>query len=114
MQYFGNNDLNSKGTSVVAFGTGSGAKPWAGDIQAGYNFVAWSKSQNIYLGYQASGDAVNIPLPKSRWIAGYNVSPWKNIGVGIEVGHDKDYSTSKGGTGNSGNTVAARAGVTFG
>lgn len=111
---FNNNDLNSRGMSVVVPGTGSGAKPWAGNLQAGYNFNAWSKNQNIYLGYQASGDAVNIFLPKNRWLAGYNVDVWKMTNLGLEVGHDTDYGVSKGGTGDSSNTIALRAGVQFG
>ncbi len=111
---FSNNDLGSKGQSVVVAGTGSGAKPWAGNIQAGYGFNAWSKNQNVYLGYQASGDAVAIFLPKNRWLVGYNVDMWKNTNLGLELDHDNDYSTSDGGTGNNSNLISFRAAVKFG
>ncbi|EKD53911.1 MAG: hypothetical protein ACD_60C00142G0005 [uncultured bacterium] len=111
---FGNNDLGSRGTAAVAAGTGSGARPWAGNIQAGYGFNAWNKNQNVYLGYQASGDAVAVFLPKNRWLVGYNVDMWKNTNLGLEVAHDTDYSTSRGGTGDSSNTIGLRAGVKFG
>ncbi len=111
---FSNNDLGSKGQTVVPAGTGSGAKPWAGNIQAGYNFNYWAKNQNVYLGYQASGDAVAIFLPKNRWVAGYNIDMWKNTNLGLELDHDTDYSTSQGGTGNTSNLVSFRAAVKFG
>jgi len=114
IQNFSNNDLNAKGASVVTPGTGSGAKPWAGNLQAGYGFNGWNKNQNVYLGYQVSGDAVNVFLPKDRWVLGYNVDMWKNTNLGLELDHDTDYSTSQGGTGNSSNLVSFRAGVKFG
>jgi hypothetical protein len=113
-QSFSNNDLGSKGLTVVAAGTGTGAKPWAGNLQAGYNFNAWSKNQNLYLGYQATGNAVAVFLPKNRWVAGYNVDMWKYTNLGLELDHDNDYSVSQGGTGNSSNLVSFRAGVKFG
>lgn len=91
-----------------------GAKPWSADIKAGYGFNAWNKNQNIYLGYQASQDAVFLYLPKSRWLAGYNMDVWKNTNVGVEVARDNSYSISQGGTGTSSNTVALRVGVKFG
>ncbi|HSW69490.1 MAG TPA: LbtU family siderophore porin [Gammaproteobacteria bacterium] len=114
IQNFSNNDLNSKGQSVVVSGTGSGAKPWAGNIQAGYGFNGWNKNQNIYLGYQLSGNAISVYLPKNRWVAGYNVDMWKYTNLGLELDHDTDYSVSKGGTGNSSNLISFRAGVKFG
>jgi len=114
MQSFSNNDLGSKGQSVVVAGTGTGAKPWAGNVQAGYGFNGWNKNQNVYLGYQVSGDAVAVFLPKNRWVAGYNIDMWKNTNLGLELDHDTDYSTSQGGTGNSSNLISFRAGVKFG
>ncbi len=114
MQNFSNNDLNSKLPPANAFGTHGGAKPWAGNLQAGYGFNAWSKNQNVYLGYQASGDAVAVFLPKNRWVAGYNIDMWKNTNLGLELDHDTDYNVSQGGTGNSSNLISFRAGVKFG
>jgi len=95
-------------------GGASGAKPWAGNLQAGYNFNAWTKNQNVYLGYQVTGDAVYFNLPKSRWTAGWNADMWKNTNLGFEFGHDIDYSNRDGGTGDSSNTLAIRAAVKFG
>jgi hypothetical protein len=111
---FTNNDLGSKGLAVVPAGTGNGAKPWAGNLQAGYGFNAWSKNQNLYIGYQVSSDAIAIFLPRNRWVAGYNVDMWKNTNLGLELDHDNDYSVSQGGTGDSSNLISFRAGVKFG
>lgn len=107
-------DLQSKGPSAVAAGTGTGAKPKAGDLTAGYGFNGWGKTQNVYVGYQGSSNAVNIFLPKNRWLIGYNVDMWKNTNLGAQIGHDIDYAVGQGGTGNSSNTINVRAAVKFG
>lgn len=91
-----------------------GARPWAADVTGGYGFNCWGKSQNIYVGYQTSGNAVNLLIPKSRWIAGYGIDVVRNTTLSAEYGHDKDYSSSNGGTGESSSTIGARAAVKFG
>ncbi len=48
-------------------------KPWAAGLQAGYGFDVWGKSQNVYLGYQASRETAGLNLPKNRWLAGYGI-----------------------------------------
>ncbi len=72
------------------------------------------RNQNVYLGYQASGNAVYVALPKSRWLIGWNTDVWKSTNVGVEVGHDIDYGKGQGGTGDSNNTIGLRAAVKFG
>ena len=116
MQNFSNNDLNTALPTATTnlFGTGNGAKPWAANLQAGYGFNGWNKNQNVYLGYQKSGNAIVVFLPQSRWVAGYNIDMWKNTNLGLELDHDTDYSVSQGGTGNSSNLISFRAGVKFG
>lgn len=108
LQSFSAVDLNAASPSV------RGAKPWAGDLKAGYGFNAWNKNQNVYLGYQASGDAVELFLPKNRWLAGYSVDMWRMTTIGVEFNHDTDYSVADLGTGNSSNTLGVRASVKFG
>jgi hypothetical protein len=110
IQNFNPNDLSTQFHSNV----GNGAKPWAADLTAGYAFNGWNKNQNVYVGYQASNNAVNLALPKSRWLAGYNVDMWKNTNVGLEWDHDNAYSSGHGGNGNNTNIVGARASVKFG
>ena len=91
-----------------------GAKPWAWGLQAGYGFNYWAKSQNVYLGYQASGEAAYVYLPTNRWQVGYNVDFWKNTNFGLEYDHDTDYSVARGGKGQNANLLSFRAAVKFG
>jgi hypothetical protein len=114
LQTFSPFDLTKNTVATTAINGASGAKPWAVGINAGYAFSAWEKSQGVFIGYQASGNAVNLYLPKSRWVAGYGVDVMKNTNVGLELDHDIDYSVSKGGTGNSNNQVGLRVAVRFG
>lgn len=93
----------------------TGAKPWAAGIQAGYDFNAWSKNQNVYLGYQASHDSVYINLPHSRYVVGYSVDVLKNTRLTAEWDHDNAWNAVNGGpaSGNS-NLISVRAAVKFG
>jgi hypothetical protein len=91
-----------------------GARPWAFDITGAFNFNYWNKAQNLYVGYQQSGDAVNLLIPESRWIAGYSIDVWKNTNLALEYSHDSDYDEGDGGTGEDSNRIAVRLGVKFG
>jgi len=91
-----------------------GARPWGGNVQAGYAFNAWSRNQNVYVGFQFTGDAVMFNLPKNRWTVGWNADMWKNTNLGVEIGRDHDYSVAAGGTGRNSGTVGLRAAVQFG
>lgn len=94
-------------------GNFAGAKPWAAGIQAGYDFQAWERSHNVYLGWQGSHDAVALSLPKSRWLLGWDMKVWDAAHVGIEWDYDSAYSTGRGGSGDNTNLVSLRAGVQF-
>ena len=111
LQHFAAADLPTKG--VVPAGI-SGAKPWAVDVDGMYKFNCWDRNQNVYLGYQGSQNAVNLYLPKNRYVAGYDVEMWKNTDLGLEFNHDTDYSVSDGGTNNGSNQLYLRVGVKFG
>lgn len=116
----GNADLTAasaaigSGAAVTPLATATGAKPWAAGIQAGYGFDAWSMSQNVYLGYQASREAAGLNLPKSRWLVGYGIDVLKDTNVAAEWDHDNQFNASNGGLGNSTNLVSLRASVKFG
>lgn len=111
MQRFNIADLSTTGPGVVA---SKGAKPWAAGLTGDYGFTGWNRNQNVYVGYQASGDAINLFLPKQRWLAGWGIDVWKNTNLGLEYTYDKDYATSKGGTGNGTGGLNLRVGVMFG
>jgi hypothetical protein len=110
VQRFNATDLPQDGTDTT-----QGAKPWSAGLQAGYGFDAFGKNNNIYIGYQWSGQSYSLGLPKYRWLAGYGVDIFgKNTNVGIEWDHDSAYSTGSGGTGNNYNLVSLRSSVKFG
>ena len=99
--------------------TAGGAKPWAAGIEAGYNFDAWCRDQNIYVGYQASREAGGLNIPKDRWLAGYTVhvfpkTPYSETTLTAEWDHDTNYSAHDGGGNGSGNLVTLRAAAKFG
>jgi len=98
----------------VANNSNVGSAPHALDLTANYGFNVDGKNQNVYLGYQATAEAARLVLPKSRWLAGYNVDVMKNTNVAVEVTRDKDYNLVNGGTNKTTGTVAARATVLFG
>lgn len=98
-----------------------GAKPWAANVKAGYGFNVWGKNQNVYLGYERSGDAQYIYLPESRWLAGYGIDVLTNTNVGLEYTYDMPYSESGGATTDTAtyikdnsSTLTLRAAVKFG
>lgn len=92
-----------------------GAEPWAAGLQAGLGFDnIFNRNQTLYVGYQVSGEAAALSLPKNRWLAGYNIDVVRNTNLGIEWDHDSAYSVAHGGTGNSTNLVSLRAAVQFG
>jgi hypothetical protein len=98
----------------VLLSDASGARPWAAGIQVGYNFTAWcDNSQNLFVGYQTSREAAGLNIPRSRWLAGYNIDMWKNTNFGIEYDNDRDYRVSQGGTNETTSLFSLRASVKF-
>ena len=110
IQSFSPADLSNQ----YGLATGTGARPWAADFTAGFGFNAFTRNQNLYVGYQTGNNAVNLALPKNRYLAGYNVDVWKMTNLGLEVAHDTAYSSGNGGTGRSSNTIGLRGSVKFG
>jgi len=110
IQKFNPADLST--TYFVA--AGNGASPWTGDLTAAYGFMGWNHNQNVYVGYQVSNNAVNLFLPKNRWLVGYGIEAYKNTNLGLEWDHDTDYSSKNGASGKTPNTLGARVAVKFG
>lgn len=88
-----------------------GDKPWTADITAGYAFNYYGFSQNVYLGYQFSGDAEDLLLPKNRWQVGYGIDVFKNTNLAFEFDHDHAYHDDDH---NDSNKAALRLAVKFG
>ena len=107
VQRFNKSDLPKDANNTT-----HGAKPWSAGLQAGFGFDAFGKNNNVFVGYQSSSEAQSLGLPKSRWLAGYDVNVFgRNTDIGIEWDHDSAYSTGSGGTGNHYNLVTIRSSV---
>jgi|GEM_PF-911587 len=99
----------------LSTGTATGAKPWAAGVQLGYAFNAWSRNQNVYLGYQASHDSVFLNLPHSRYVVGYGIDVLKNTKLSAEWDHNNAWNVINGGpAGGNSNLFSVRAAVKFG
>ena len=105
-----------------------GAKPQAGQLEAGVTFKISDKPASVGAGYQWSRQALVIGLPKQSYLAVFNISLWKDTVESIEYRHDMDYgglqqangaapvgvvNTPVFGTGRSADTVSAQIGVYF-
>lgn len=92
---------------------GGGAEPKAWNTEVGYNFALMGKDSTVAIGYQGTREALDLGLPKRRWLAGFSVDILENTALSFEWAHDKDYSSSDGGTGENGNTVTTQLAVEF-
>lgn len=107
---------------------GRGARPEAGQFEAGMTFRAFDRPASIGIGYQWSKDALALNLPKQRMSGVFNISIWKDTVESVEYRHDIDYASgqfSNGaaptglvnqptwGAGKSSDTLSAQIGVYF-
>lgn len=105
-----------------------GAKPQAGQLEAGATFMVFDKPASVGLGYQWTHNALALGLPKQRYSGVFNISLWKDTVESIEFRHERDYGRAQFangaspddrvnvpifGTGGTANTVFAQLGVFF-
>lgn len=90
-----------------------GAKPTAWNVEVGYEFDIKELPSVFAVGYQGSSQALALELPKDRFITALGVEIFDSTTLAVEWAHDKDYSTSDGGTGNTANTFTAQLAVEF-
>ncbi len=103
---------------------GHGASPTASNLELAYNFKIATAPASVAIGYGTTSEAFALNLPKSSFLAVFNVSIWKNTIESIEFRHDKnydicDFAGGNGairvihGIGGSRNTYTAQIGVYF-
>ena len=95
---------------------GEGAQPSAFDSKVTYSFNKKNMDQQVFVGYQRSGEASALDLPQDRYAVGYNVYPWTNVVFGLEIDRDNEYSDDYVGNNSQGETYYIynlRAGVQF-
>lgn len=85
---------------------GRGARPQAFDIEANYNFNAWSKPSYFSIGYDRSWQALALNVPWQSYFAILGTSLFKSTVQSIEYRHDINYSASSIASGNAGNDPA--------
>ncbi|CEK12112.1 LbtU family siderophore porin [Legionella hackeliae] len=74
---------------------GNGARPQAGQLEAGVTFMAFSKPSSFAVGYQWSQQALALNLPQRRISGVFNISIWKDTVESLEYRHDIDYKTNQ-------------------
>lgn len=107
---------------------GKGAKPQAGQVEAGVTFMAFDKPSSFALGYQWSKDALALNIPNQRINGVFNISIWKDTVESVEYRHDIDYNRNQfangaspaglvnfttRGTGKAADTLLVQIGVYF-
>ncbi len=90
-----------------------GAKPRAWNAEAGYGFDLFGKDSTLALAYQGTKEALDLGLPKRRWLLGWSIGILENTALSFEWAHDKDYSNSDGGTGGNADTFTTQLAVEF-
>lgn len=107
---------------------GQGARPSAGQLEAGVTFKVWDKPASLALGYQWSQQALALNLPAQRVAAVFNISIWRDTVESLEYRHDINYGPTQYangasapgfanantmGAGGASDTVLAQIGVYF-
>lgn len=105
-----------------------GARPSAGQLEAGVTFMAFEKPASAAIGYQWSRQALALNLPAQRFSGVFNISIWKDTVESLEYRYETDYQSNQFangaaplgsvnantlGTGKSANTLLAQIGVYF-
>ena len=92
---------------------GTGAKPSAWNLEAGFSFPVLGRESVAALAYQGTREAVGLALPEERLMLGWSVEVFERTSLSLEWAHDKDYAVSDGGTGESADTFTAQLAVEF-
>ncbi|WED43025.1 FlxA-like family protein [Legionella cardiaca] len=74
---------------------GQGARPQAGQLEAGVTFMAFSKPASLAVGYQWTRQALALNLPERRVAGVFNISIWKDTVESLEYRHDIDYKADQ-------------------
>jgi hypothetical protein len=92
---------------------GSGAKPAAFNLEAGYAFALGGKEANFALAWQETKEAMALELPETRYLAALSVDTFENTTLAFEYAHNKDYAASEGGSEEDADIFTAQLSVTF-
>ncbi len=77
-----------------------GAKPWAFGVASDYAFKVWHRHAKFTVGYQRSGQAAALMLPRWRAYGGFSLDRiLPNTNIAFLLMYDRDYNKSEGATG---------------
>lgn len=82
---------------------GSGARPWAINLEYAYRFKIKTKPSSLAFGYGHSAEALALGIPCNMIVAAFNVAIWRDTIATLEYRHDINYS--------NGSTAFGRGGV---
>lgn len=87
----------------------AGGNPSGLQLEAGFGF----NDMVAAFGIQTTDDAQGLGLPKTRFSVGLNTEVMSSVSLGVELWSDKDYSRSKGGTGDTALGLVAQLAANF-
>lgn len=88
-----------------------GAKPQALNAQAAYSFRIKNKLSTLFVGYEATRQALALGLPKQSYFAGYSLALLKNVLASIEYRHKVNYNWNDTAGSTCGSVLAANTAV---
>lgn len=92
---------------------GKGAEPVTYNVEVGYTTDVANRPVTFALGYQGSGEAVDLGLPEDRYIGTVKMEVLPRTILALEYFHDEDYSVVDGGTGNAGESLTMQLALEF-
>ncbi|MBF0144626.1 MAG: LbtU family siderophore porin [Magnetococcales bacterium] len=72
----------------------AGARPWAVNSELGYGWDLFGYQGTVAAGYQQTGEAGGLMMPKRRLRGGVNIALFENTDLALEWAHDRDYKSS--------------------
>ena len=92
---------------------GKGAEPKAWNIEAGYTMSLMDHDTTLAIAYQGSDEAIDLGLPKARYLGCISVSLFDNLSLAVEYAYDKDYDKDEGGTDKNAHTITTQLHLEF-
>ena len=92
---------------------GSGAKPEAWSLEAGWAFELLPRQIIFSVAWQGTDESLALGLPAERYLAVIRMMILANTSLALEYRHDEDYTAAEGGTGESGAAATLQLAVEF-
>ncbi len=104
--------LESFESTEISF-EASGAKPMAWNLELGYSTEIVGKETVFAVGYQGTGESVELGLPESRLAGAASFVIFNGTTISFEYLYDEDYDVSEGGTGETASTFTTQLAYEF-